>query len=436
MSLLVYTPKITTRFQYVFRQLFVRILEIPIQFTASLDEFVAFPGAKFSYASEPLGQEFHVYANGFLSEQGISYQDLKKGRWLEYPVLFSHERSSRIPFDLFAASFYCLSRYEEYLPYLKDEKGRYAAVESWVITEGSLEEPLVDLWAISFLEELQKDFPDLKPSNKNKDSQVQPLLIIASPLKYLYKPSLTKARQFLQSLWKLNWWDVLEQLLVESRLLSDPYANYDAVTTHLYKAGLRPEFYFLFTQKPYEGEATAIYNTKLQALIKGVSDDFLTSSLLSYHSQFNEAELRDELFRMNQLIHQPIQRTRFHGGIRNIAATYSMLLQMEVLHDLSMGYEEEMGYRASTAVPFYYYNLENEYQTPLLLHPVVASEAGLRKHSSHVAFEKLNLLVDQLPTPSGRQKVAFSNTIWQEEDDNQLWREQFFNYLEKHAGYQ
>ena len=107
---------------------------------------------------------------------------------------------------------------------------------------------------------------------------------------------------------------------------------------------------------------------------------------------------------MNQLIHQPIQRTRFHGGIRNIAATYSMLLQMEVLHDLSMGYEEEMGYRASTAVPFYYYNLENEYQTPLLLHPVVASEAGLRKHSSHVAFEKTKPI-----------SQSTTNTIWKTE---------------------
>ena len=45
-------------------------------------------------------------------------------------------------------------------------------------------------------------------------------------------------------------------------------------------------------------------------------------------------------------------------------------------------------------------------------------------HYVHVAFEKLNRLVNQLPTPTGTQKVAFSNTIWQEEDNNQLWDNQ------------
>ena len=417
----------------MFRQLFVRILEIPISFTSSLDAFVAFSGPKFSYAPHPLGQEFHVYASGFLTEQGISYQELKKGEWRGLQVLFAHKNSSRIPFDIFAASFYCLSRYEEYLPHLKDEDNRYPAVASWLTSANCLETPLVDAWAAAFLKELQREFPDLTLSEKEIDSPIRPFFTITSPFKYLYKPSLTKLGQWLQSVWHLNLWDALEQCLVELRLLRDPFDTYDQMIPVLSKGKVKPAFYFLFAQKPYEGIATAIYNTKLQALIKGVSDDFPVSVLLSHHSQQGAEELAYELNNVKQLIHRPILRARFHRGIGTLAEGYAKLLEQEVHHDLSMGYEEEIGYRASTAVPFYYYDLENEYQTPLLLHPIVATEKGLRMLTSKGAFDKLEKLLEAHPTRTGKQRVAFSNTIWQDEESNQSWRQRFLNYLERHA---
>ena len=330
----------------MFRQLFVRILEIPISFTSSLDAFVAFSGPKFSYAPHPLGQEFHVYASGFLTEQGISYQELKKGEWRGLQVLFAHNNSSRIPFDIFAASFYCLSRYEEYLPHLKDEDNRYPAVASWLTSADCLETPLVDAWAAAFLKELQREFPDLTLSEKEIDSPIRPFFTITSPFKYLYKPSLTKLGQWLQSVWHLNLWDALEQCLVELRLLRDPFDTYDQMIPVLSKGKVKPAFYFLFAQKPYEGIATAIYNTKLQALIKGVSDDFPVSVLLSHHAQQGAEELAYELNNVKQLIHRPILRARFHRGIGTLAEGYAKLLEQEVHHDMSMAYEEEIGYRA------------------------------------------------------------------------------------------
>jgi hypothetical protein len=433
LSLLVYTPKITTRFQYVFRQLFVRILEIPVSFTSSLDAFVAFSGAKFSYAPQPLGQEFHVYASGFLTEQGISYQELKKGEWQGLQVLFSHNNNSRIPFDIFAASFYCLSRYEEYLPHLKDEENRYPASASWLTAADSLEIPLVDAWAVAFLKELQQEFPDLSSPDRDSDGPIRPFFTITSPFKYLYKPSLTKLGQWLQSVWHLKLWDALEQCLVELRILRDPFDTYDQMIPLLSKGKVAPAFYFLFAQKPYEGIATAIYNTKLQALIKGVSDDFPVSVLFSHHAQQDTEELAFELNNVKQLIHRPILRACFHRGVGTISEGYAKLLEQEVHHDLSMGYEETIGYRASTAVPFYYYDLENEYQTPLMLHPIVATEKGLRMLGCKRAFDKLEKLLKAHPTPTAKQRVAFSNAIWQDEESNRPWRQNFLNYLEHHA---
>ena len=431
--MLVYTTKITNRFQFVLRQMFVRILEIPIAFTSSLDEFVAFSGPKFSYAPESLGQEFHVFATGFLQEQGISYRALKTGVWHDYPVIFAHAKPSKIPFDIFSASFYCLTRYEEYLPHIKDEEGCFPAHQSWVFEQKALELPLVDLWAVRFLALLQEEFPEWTPPQKKSKATSISYFEIQSPLKYFYKTRLSKWYQFFQSIWKLNLLDALEQVFVELHLIKDPHDNYEEILTQIRQQQSKAEFYFLFSQRSINRIATAIYNTRFHSLIKGVSDYSLTTSLLSENAQLHEDVLGKEIDNLTKLIHRPIKRSRFQGGLRSISKAYVNLLQQEVLHDLSMGYEKQVGYRASTAVAFYYYDLENEYQTPLMIHPVVATEKGLREFSCEEAFSKLSKYEDKLPTTTAIQRVFFSNLIWQENEENEQWRLEFFNYLKKHA---
>ena len=54
------------------------------------------------------------------------------------------------------------SRYEEYLPHVKDVHGRYTAPESLAYNHGFLEKPVVDIWAYKLLAILKKKFPDYK----------------------------------------------------------------------------------------------------------------------------------------------------------------------------------------------------------------------------------------------------------------------------------
>ncbi len=56
--LLIYTPKITSRLKFVFKQICTRILGIPIDFTTTIEVFIAHSGLKMSYGPQPLGSEF------------------------------------------------------------------------------------------------------------------------------------------------------------------------------------------------------------------------------------------------------------------------------------------------------------------------------------------------------------------------------------------
>jgi hypothetical protein len=108
-------------------------------------------------------------------------------------------------------------------------------------------------------------------------------------------------------------------------------------------------------------------------------------------------------------------------------------LEQEIHQDYSMGYTEEVGYRASTAVPFYFYDLNNDLQTSLKIHPIVADEAGLRMFTNKKAFKKLEKLYENLPTRSAFHGVSFSNAILNDEETKNSWADQFIYYIQYHA---
>ena len=117
--LLVYSHKITPRLTYIFRQVFIRILELPLYFTSSIEKFVSHSGPKLSYTHQALGNEFFIASHELLFQQGIQEIPIEVSNWSGIPAFFKVAKSSKMPYDIFAASFYLISRYEEYLPHIK-----------------------------------------------------------------------------------------------------------------------------------------------------------------------------------------------------------------------------------------------------------------------------------------------------------------------------
>jgi hypothetical protein len=158
--ILIYTHKITPRVRYIFKHIFTRVLLISVDFTSKIEEFVAHNGPKLSYTKASLGNEFFIKSNDLLFEQGVSDLDINIQKWEDVPCFFATNLKEVIPFDIFAASFYLISRYEEYLPHVKDIHGRFTAEESMAFKNNFLEKPVVDIWAYKFLRILKEKFPD------------------------------------------------------------------------------------------------------------------------------------------------------------------------------------------------------------------------------------------------------------------------------------
>ena len=164
--LLVYTHKITPRLNYIFKHIFTRILGLEVEFTTTIEEFVAAEGMKLSYTKQALGNELFVKNNDLLFNQGIDYLDINMVQWEDVPCFFQTNFSALVPCDIFAASFYLISRYEEYLPHVKDQYERYPASESLAYQHKFLDKPIIDIWAYKFRDILLDKFEGHKEELK------------------------------------------------------------------------------------------------------------------------------------------------------------------------------------------------------------------------------------------------------------------------------
>ena len=146
--LLILSASISNRLRYIANLLVKDMLGIEVRLTTSVEEYTGYDGPKISYAREPMAEGLFIEAAGLLFETRIFFREVKSSRINNVPVLFETTNPlSALRFDLFAAAFFIVSRYEEYHPHHKDRYGRYPATESIALKGDFLEIPVVHLWA-------------------------------------------------------------------------------------------------------------------------------------------------------------------------------------------------------------------------------------------------------------------------------------------------
>jgi hypothetical protein len=325
-----------------------------------------------------------------------------------------------------------VSRYEEFLPQVRNELGAFVAYQSLASKNNFLEMPVVDLWAVRLIDKLHEFFPEL-PHVSWKKPKFQPIISVVNPYQYEKKSLLLKLTDTLSALWQLDFFSIIEQSLVLLGLRKDPHNNFEELEALFKETGNDPLYFFLFAKNTFYDRGVSIHNFSFRKLIKNTADLNQVSLLASYAAQQESKSLNYERQQLKKLINKKIDLIRFNYGLLTASLGYYNLLDQEIQKDYSMGYTNEVGYRASTAVPFYFYDLNNELQTSLKIYPVVADETGLRKFSNKEAFKKLIDLYENLPTSSAFHGVSFSNSILHADEMKNSWRNQFINYLQYHA---
>ncbi|MGJ8685025.1 MAG: DUF7033 domain-containing protein [Nonlabens sp.] len=412
---LIYIHKLTARKQYIFRHIFKRLLEVPFQFTSDLSVFIAHEGPKFSYGNKPLGDEFHIWSYGLLDEVGIDDHDIEVYKWEDLPVFFKSPDRGNLPFDIFSACFYLLTRYEEYLPQVKDDMGRFSATASIAAQHHFLEMPVVDLWVQKFGEELERYF-EISLSRK-RTTNIIATIETATVFEYKHRAVVPSVKIFYQNLRKLRVRKLFRQIGVHLRLTKDPYDVYDIVL-RVYKECLeqlpkslkyhrRILYFFHLGDYNYIDDGVSYRSRSYQELIKHMADYVEIGLRFSYANGIDKID--KEALRFESITNRPLSKTMTAFSKISMPGHYKKLVDMDFIEDYSMGYTNVPGYRASTSHSFYFYDLDYEVQTPLRVYPYALHYRSIEHfmlNGQQAIVDKLLRYADQV---TGNFIVVFDN---------------------------
>lgn len=418
--LLVYTQKITPRLNFIFKHFFVRILQIPVKFSTKVDEFVAHNGPKITYAKSPLASEFFVRSHDLLFEQGINDVDINILKWDETQCFFPAGEASSIPFDIFAASFYLISRYEEYLPHVQDKYERFPASESLAYKNGFLEKPVIDIWAGKFLEKLKEKFPNYEINKREFD--LISTINVDMAFAYKHKGVVRSIGGYINDLAHLRFVNLWHRLFSNLNLRRDPFNTFSKILNIKKKHNVKTLFFFLISDFSTYDKNISYSSTKFISLIKSVADYAKIGLKPSYFSVRNEEKLKKEKLRLEGIINTPVTFSRQHYLRLYIPETYQHLIDLDIEKDFSMGYDKYVGFRASTCTPFYFYDLDFEIQTPLKLFPFAIMDIALKNGMQLSNEESLNKILEiknEVKSVNGTFISVFHNDTLSE---NEKWK--------------
>lgn len=408
--LLIFTHKITNRLTYTAKQLFEKILGMEITFTTKVEDFIKHSGPKMTYSKQPLQNEFFVRSNDLLFEQGINDLEIKVMDWDGIPCFFSAGEKSTLPFDIFSASFFLLSRYEEYLPHVKDSVGRFPVKESMAYQHKFLELPVVDLWAFKMLDALKERFPEIE--HREKSYNFTSIINVTTSHAFAMRGLSRTLGGFLLDLGSFKFRSIAERFSVLLGLRKDPFDNfYNLVDIHK-KFPIKTMFFFQFAKHSAHDKNISTNNNQFRYLIKSVADYSEVSLSTSFLSSTDKTVLKEEKKQLASLINRPVNYSRLRYNRVNVPATYRNLVETEFTDDFSMGYTHEIGFRAGTCTPFHFYDINMEVRQPLKVHPFAMHDyALLNFNNKEEVFEKMDKVYRVVKQVKGDFVVVFSNEL-------------------------
>ena len=419
--ILVYTHKTTPRLVYILKMVFTQFLETEVKVTNQVEEFIAFEGVKISYTKNPLGSELFFSSHDLLFEKGIHDYTINIRSNNGQKVFFEQSENAALPYDIFACSFYLLSRYEEYLPHIKDRFQRFPAKQSLAYKNGFLNTPIIEYWLLDLVAAIQSKFPNFKiPKRKFKFVNT---IDVDNAYCYSEKGVVRNAAASLRSVVNLDFEGLRERITVLLGKKKDPYDTFDYLLNLQAKYKFRSIYFFLLADYGHNDKNIPVTSKKFQTLVKSMADYVQVGIHPSWASNKISNKLPKEIKRLETITKREVVRSRHHFLKLDLPSTYRRLIDLGIQEDYTMGYASQVGFRAGTSLPFYFYDLDMDLQTQLLVHPFAVMDGTLNEYLE-LPVDDAQYLVKELMDRVKHVNGTFIS-LWHNEtvSDNRHWQD-------------
>lgn len=430
--MLLYSSHITSRLRYIVGFISKELFDEAIILTTDKEAYARYPGGRLNYSDEAFrDDDFFIRSTPLLFETGLAPQPIECFELNYHKAFFGTEGD--FPFDIFAASFYLLSRYEEYLPHEKDEYGRYAHKGSLAYREGFLNMPLVNIWLQELKSALSRKYPTL--AFRYPSFKFIPTYDIDMAYSYLHKGWKRNIGGLFRSAIKGEWGLAAERVGVLWRKQTDPFDAYEWLDSlHLYCRMKACYFFLVAARQVGVDKNISLSGTTMQELVRYHAAGYKVGVHPSWQSGDQEALLREEIEWMECMTEQPITRSRQHYIRFTLPHTYRNLLKYGIQQDFSMGYGSINGFRASVASSFYWYDLERETATDLRLFPFCFMDANAFFEQKYTAGQAMNELMHyyrMIRKVNGLMVTIWHNSFLGSDAQYAGWREVYETFLKE-----
>ncbi len=366
-----------------------------------------------------------------LFEYGIKDHLVEVNTHKDFNKLF-FKSNGDLPFDLLAASFWLITRYEEYLPFKQDKYNRFDVKNSLAFQYDFMDVPLVNFWLDQFKRMLLTKYSDLK--FKEHSYSYVSTVDVDNAYKFKFKGIMREAGGYLKSIVTRNFKEIKERTAVILSKKPDPFDSYEFLLEVQKKYNLNALYFFLLGDYGVNDKNHPANNKDFQILIKHLADYAQIGIHPSYKSNNDLNQLKVEVNRLANITHRDIKNSRQHFAILKFPETYQALLQTGVTEDYSMGYGNYNGFRASFCIPYNWYDLDAEQETPLIIHPFCIIETTLRftnKATNETAVQFAKPIIDEVKKYGGELVTIVHNDTMGSVSEWKGWKEVYENIVKE-----
>lgn len=410
----VYSPYTSARLTYTLNLFFTQWLNVDVEVYTDQEAFERHSTPCKLWYSDVEGPNNipWIYNHGFL--------ELTEGRKCKVKLKGEGEEVQIFPgggimsFDVFAAVFFCVSRYEEYGDQTLDSHGRFPATNSLAYRMGFLEIPVVDIWQKQLVNKLSNHW-QTNPFTNPKYKCVL-TVDVDNASAYAFKGVLRSMLGIARALLRFD--KTLRpriKTLASSR--RDPFFTYHSQWALARRHNISLIHFVLCAGLSPHDRSLHPKNPNFQQLIRGMDEQANVGWHPSYSAFGHFSVLEKEQRQLAAILKKPLRISRQHYIRLRFPETYRQLLALAITDDYSMGYPDKDGFRAGTSMPFTFFDVEKNCDTKLMIHPFYFLDTYFSERqclTADQALPKMKRYVDLVSTHGGELNLVWHHRTFSE----------------------
>ncbi len=405
-DLQVYSPQDNARLRYVLD--YVLQQRCGLVYSLANDRSDLNDLATINYSAETMSKALTIDYSLYLNQ-------LEDVPTFEKNLTFSDGVSS---FDFLAAIFFLLARVEEYDTPHVDEHQRFQPEYSALYKIGCLDFPIIDTWIGIFKDQLLSKFGI---QTKKEAYEFHSTIDIDHLYAFKHKPAVIKYGSMLKQVLTLQI-----QKLKDRTKAQDPYDRIEDMLQWHQAIGLSPLCFVLTAQRGDYDKSLAPNSLHFIQQIGELAQKVDIGIHPSYASNHSTHILKKEKNDLAAIIDRPLSKSRQHFLKLSFPETYRRLIEQGISEDYTMGYASQLGFRAGTSRPFYWYDLQADKATDLKVFPFQIMDVTLKNYlklKPKQALEKTQSIIKDIKAVHGTCTIIWHNSSFYAAEGWAGWEE-------------